>query len=50
MRAFNRRYPRTLPTGATHSGATYIIEFVAGTPHRATFAEDGTFVSDDLVK
>ena len=47
MRAFNARYPRTLPAGARAECDTFVILFPAGAPHAsATFRADGTFVSE----
>jgi hypothetical protein len=48
MRAFAIKYPRTIPAGARIDGQTYVITFPPGAPHaHATFAPDGTFVSED---
>jgi hypothetical protein len=47
MRAFNARYPRTLPAGARRDGTTYTVLLPPGAPHTsATFAADGTLVSE----
>ena len=47
MRAFNLKYPRTIPSGARAAGDTYVVMFPAGAPHTsATFRADGTFVSE----
>ncbi|HTR54172.1 MAG TPA: hypothetical protein VMJ10_25945 [Kofleriaceae bacterium] len=47
MRAFNLKYPRTIPSGARPDGDTYVVMFPAGAPHAsATFRADGTFVSE----
>ena len=47
MRAFNAKYPRTLPAGVRAVGDTFVILFPAGAPHTsATFRADGTFVSE----
>ena len=47
MRAFNQRYPRTLPSAARADGDRFIVLFPAGAPHAsATFRADGTFVSE----
>ena len=48
MRAFAIKYPHTLPTGARQDGDHFVIGFPVGAPHHhATFAADGTFISDD---
>jgi hypothetical protein len=50
MRAFNQRYPRTLPAGARadRDAGTFDVLFAPGAPHHsATFRADGTFVSED---
>jgi hypothetical protein len=44
MRAFNTKYPRTLPTAARVDGDTYTVMFGAG--KSATFRGDGAFVSE----
>ena len=47
MRAFNLKYPRTIPSGARAAGDTFVVMFPAGAPHAsATFRADGTFVSE----
>lgn len=48
MRAFAIKYPHLIPAGARVDGATYVIAFPPGQPHHhATFAADGSFVSED---
>jgi hypothetical protein len=48
MRAFAVKYPRVLPTGAARVGTTFVVSFPPTAPlHHATFAGDGTFLSDD---
>jgi hypothetical protein len=48
MRAFAVKYPHVLPTGAARVGTTFVLSFPAtATLHHATFAGDGTFLSDD---
>ena len=44
MRAFNAKYPRTLPTGASVEGGAYTVSYGAG--RSATFRGDGAFVSE----
>ena len=47
MRAFNAKYPRTLPAGARPVDDTFVVLFPKGAPHTsATFRSDGTFVSE----
>lgn len=45
IRAFNEKYPRTVPTGAMRAGDNFTVTF--GTSHTATFAPDGTFISEN---
>jgi hypothetical protein len=49
MRAFNARYPRTIPPSAVRTpDDRFVIAFPAGSPHHhATFTGDGTFVGED---
>lgn len=48
MRAFSIKYPHLIPAGARIEGTTYVIAFPPGQPqHHATFAADGSFVSED---
>jgi hypothetical protein len=48
MRAFAVKYPRILPAGAARIGTTFVISFPPAAPHHhATFAPDGSFVSED---
>jgi hypothetical protein len=48
IRAFAVKYPQTLPTGARMVGATFVISFPPSAKHaHATFAADGTFISED---
>jgi len=48
MRAFAVKYPRIIPAGAKVNGAYFVISFPPGQDHaHATFATDGTFVSED---
>ena len=48
MRAFAVKYPRIIPAGALVDGTHYVIAFPPGQGHaHATFAADGTFISDD---
>lgn len=44
IRAFNTKYPRTLPSGARKDGDSYTLGFGVG--KTATFTADGTFVSE----
>jgi hypothetical protein len=47
MRAFNTRYPRTLPARARIVDGGFVVMFPAGAAHAsATFRVDGTFVSE----
>lgn len=48
MRAFAIKYPHLIPGGARIEGGAYVIAFPPGQAlHHATFAPDGTFVSED---
>ncbi|MEO8550305.1 MAG: hypothetical protein ABI678_10030 [Kofleriaceae bacterium] len=48
MRAVAIKYPHLIPGGARIDGTTYVIAFPPGQPHHhATFASDGSFVSED---
>ena len=48
MRAFAVKYPHVLPAGAARDGDRYVVAFPPNAPHHhATFASDGTFVSED---
>ena len=48
MRAFATKYPQVLPAGAKVVDKTFVVFFPPGGPHaHATFAADGTFVSED---
>ena len=47
MRAFNHKYPNTLPAGARAEGDRFTVIFPPGMAHAsATFRADGTFVSE----
>lgn len=48
MRAFNQKYPRTLPRGALPQGDVFVVLFPDGGAHKtATFRADGTFVAEN---
>ena len=48
MRAFAVKYPHIIPSGAMVQGTSYVIAFPPGQGHaHATFAADGSFISDD---
>jgi hypothetical protein len=48
VRGFVARYPHTIARGAKRDGSSYVIEFPPGAAHHhATFAANGSFVSED---
>ncbi len=48
MRAFAIKYPHLIPAGADLVGGNYVVIFPGDGGHKhATFAADGTFVSED---